>query len=366
MSVLLSLDGPHLVDFGIARALDGGATALTGSGHVMGSPGYMSTEQAAGKRVGPQSDVFSLGAVLAAAATGRNPFGEGTSAAVVIYRILYERPDLDGLPDALRDIVTACLDKDPDRRPTPEQVRERLLPDLDATVRHGSWLPPALAESVARLATGLLRLDAPAATAPPLTRIAPPPYPPAAAAPVRGRRPRRRSMTVLATFVTTVVTAAAAWAVWSGGVLGNATHAPDGTAASGPTGTASGTATEPDTVSPASEVPDAFVGTWATGDGTGTPLVTLTIRQGRIGAVVGTASVSHAADGCRVAVRLTAVETTRIALVGAGPVHDIGAGDCADPSAPPDGGQPAVLTLLSGSTLRMGSGEQAVRLTRRS
>jgi serine/threonine protein kinase len=74
-NVLLAEDGPRVIDFGISLAAE--ASVLTQAGTVMGSPGFMSPEQAEGREVGPPSDVFSLGAVLAFAATGQGPFGPG-------------------------------------------------------------------------------------------------------------------------------------------------------------------------------------------------------------------------------------------------------------------------------------------------
>ncbi|MFJ4794309.1 serine/threonine-protein kinase [Kitasatospora purpeofusca] len=161
-NVLLTLDGPRLIDFGIARALDA-ATGLTQSGFVVGSPGFMSPEQANGRPVGPPGDVFSLGAVLAYAATGVHPFGEGVSAAVLLYRVVHEAPDLTGLaPGPLRSIVLDCLAKDPAVRPTPRRLRELLDPDGSAVGRlgqGGGWLPPALAAAVGRSAVQLLDLE---------------------------------------------------------------------------------------------------------------------------------------------------------------------------------------------------------------
>ncbi|MFJ8107336.1 bifunctional serine/threonine-protein kinase/ABC transporter substrate-binding protein [Streptomyces sp. NPDC096132] len=125
-NVLLALDGPRLIDFGIARSAD--ATALTASDVVIGSPGYLSPEQAqAGRaeRVGPPSDVFSLACVLAFASTARRPFGTGTPAAV-IYRTVRETPDLTGVPAPLLPLLTACLTKAPGARPTAEEVRVAL------------------------------------------------------------------------------------------------------------------------------------------------------------------------------------------------------------------------------------------------
>ncbi|WP_377269884.1 protein kinase [Peterkaempfera sp. SMS 1(5)a] len=159
-NVLLALDGPRLIDFGIARALDA-STSLTRSGYVVGSPGYMSPEQAAGGEAGPSGDVFSLGAVLAYAATGSPPFGDGVSAAVLLYRVLHEEPDLTGLPGGpLRDAVEACLAKDASARPTPDQLRTALTGG-EGTVRllRDGWLPAALSASVGRRAAELLDLE---------------------------------------------------------------------------------------------------------------------------------------------------------------------------------------------------------------
>jgi Protein kinase domain len=113
-NVLLAADGPHVIDFGISRAFDG--TQLTAVGMVVGTPGYMSPEQAEGALVGPASDVFSLGCVLAFAASGTAPFGGG-SAASVLYRVVTGRPDLTSVPDKLREVISGCLAKDPKQRP---------------------------------------------------------------------------------------------------------------------------------------------------------------------------------------------------------------------------------------------------------
>ncbi len=113
-NVLLAPDGPHVIDFGISRALDG--TSVTATGMVVGTPGYMSPEQAEGAQPGPAADVFSLGCVLAYAATGNAPFGTG-SAASVLYRVVTAQPDLTGVPDRLRSVISACLAKSPAQRP---------------------------------------------------------------------------------------------------------------------------------------------------------------------------------------------------------------------------------------------------------
>ncbi|GGX56168.1 bifunctional serine/threonine-protein kinase/ABC transporter substrate-binding protein [Streptomyces fructofermentans] len=125
-NVLLAPDGPRLIDFGIARSSE--ATALTSSGVIVGSPGFLSPEQARarGGGTGPPSDVFSLGCVLAFAATGVRPFGGGAVAGVLL-RTVYEEPDPAALPDALADLLGECLRKDPARRPSPAVLRAQLV-----------------------------------------------------------------------------------------------------------------------------------------------------------------------------------------------------------------------------------------------
>jgi eukaryotic-like serine/threonine-protein kinase len=114
-NVLLAQDGPRVIDFGISQGAE--ASALTRTGLVVGSPGFMSPEQAEGREVGPSSDIFSLGAVLAFAATGEGPFGSGSTPALV-YRVVYRPASLDRVPAELRVLVERCLAKDPGRRPT--------------------------------------------------------------------------------------------------------------------------------------------------------------------------------------------------------------------------------------------------------
>jgi serine/threonine protein kinase len=113
-NVLLATDGPRVIDFGISRAAD--STALTAAGMVFGTPGYMAPEQAKGMSAGPASDVFALGCVIAYAATGTGPFGVGTVPAV-LYRVVNAEPVLDGVPPRLREVISACLAKDPAARP---------------------------------------------------------------------------------------------------------------------------------------------------------------------------------------------------------------------------------------------------------
>ncbi len=118
-NVIMADDGPRVLDFGISLSAE--ASALTQTGMVVGSPGFMSPEQADGHDVGPPSDIFSLGAVLAFAATGQGPFGTGSTAALV-YRVVHSEPDASALPGEIRPLIERCLAKDPRHRPTAGQV----------------------------------------------------------------------------------------------------------------------------------------------------------------------------------------------------------------------------------------------------
>ncbi|MEU3274451.1 serine/threonine-protein kinase [Saccharomonospora sp. NPDC006951] len=145
-NVILADDGPRVIDFGIARALD--ATSHTLSRAVVGTPSFMSPEQARGQEIGGPSDVFSLGLVLAFAATGRSPFGTGAAEAMV-YRLVHDEPDLAGLPAPLADLVARCLAKEPADRPEVAEILEELAGSAAATPFPSSWLPPAVATMVA-------------------------------------------------------------------------------------------------------------------------------------------------------------------------------------------------------------------------
>ncbi|MGA5893784.1 protein kinase domain-containing protein [Streptomyces venetus] len=158
-NVLLAADGPRVIDFGIARAVDG--NRMTQTGVVVGSPGYMSPEQALGKDVGTAGDVFSLGAVLAFAATGRGTFGHGAvSHASLLYQVVHGEPDLEGVPQQLLGLVRACLAKDPTHRPVPSEIVKALAPQGVEGVL-SNWLPSAVASTIATHAAGILDLEAP-------------------------------------------------------------------------------------------------------------------------------------------------------------------------------------------------------------
>lgn len=158
-NVLLASDGPRIIDFGISRAAD--ATALTRANFVVGSPGFMSPEQARGEETGPASDIFSLGAVLTFAAAGEGPFGAGP-ATELLYRVVHDLPDTCQLPGQIRPLVERCLAKDPRWRPTTDQ----LLSDLGTIDSGTDWLPPPVAQTLVGYAKPV-PATAPEATVPP-------------------------------------------------------------------------------------------------------------------------------------------------------------------------------------------------------
>jgi Protein kinase domain len=176
-NVLLAADGPHVIDFGISRAFEG--TSVTSTGMVVGTPGYMSPEQAEGQQAGPPSDVFSLGCVLAYAATGNAPFGGG-SAAGVLYRVVTAEPDLSEIPANLRQVLAACLAKNPAQRIGLAQLGPMIAalgPPMPGML--GAFWPEPLANVIAAdQPHTVTQLSAPPVSAPPVSA------PPVSAAPV--------------------------------------------------------------------------------------------------------------------------------------------------------------------------------------
>ncbi|MFE3069241.1 serine/threonine-protein kinase [Streptomyces sp. NPDC059247] len=154
-NVLLTVDGPRLIDFGIARAVDTVAEGgnLTTTGAVVGSPGFMSPEQVRGDRLTPASDVFCLGSVLGYAATGRAPFGTADSGVhATMFRIAHDEPDLTDLPAELSGLIRACLAKDPAGRPSAAEIAGTLpVPD--------PWLPAGVLARLGRHAARLLEAE---------------------------------------------------------------------------------------------------------------------------------------------------------------------------------------------------------------
>ncbi|MEU1147884.1 serine/threonine-protein kinase [Streptomyces sp. NPDC005863] len=164
-NVLVTIDGPRVIDFGIARALetvtDGG---LTRTGALVGSPGFMAPEQVRGDRITPACDVFCLGSVLAYAASGALPFGTANSGVhALMFRIAQEEPDLTGLPESLTELIGACLRKDPAARPSLDEIQERTgaADALGDGRTLDPWLPGALVAQLGRHAVQLLDSEDP-------------------------------------------------------------------------------------------------------------------------------------------------------------------------------------------------------------
>ncbi len=169
-NVLLAQDGPRVIDFGISRAVEG--TSITQSKTLLGTPAFMSPEQAEGESVGIETDIFSLGSVLTFAATGRSPFGNGPDTAMP-YRIVHHEPDLSQLPPELRALVASCLSKQPERRPTTMKI----LAELGDVEPASNWLPQPFMEAFARYQFSGSERDDGGGSHPPtyLVRPAPPP-----------------------------------------------------------------------------------------------------------------------------------------------------------------------------------------------
>ncbi|MEU2116836.1 serine/threonine-protein kinase [Streptomyces sp. NPDC016459] len=159
-NVLLTVDGPRIIDFGIARAVDTVAEGgnLTTTGAVVGSPGFMSPEQVRGEHLTPASDIFCLGSVLAYAATGRSPFGTADSGVhATMFRIAHDEPDLTDLAPELSGLIRACLAKDALGRPSAAEIAETLpVPD--------PWLPADVLTRLGRHAARLLEAETGAVT----------------------------------------------------------------------------------------------------------------------------------------------------------------------------------------------------------
>ncbi|MFC9493817.1 protein kinase [Streptomyces sp. NPDC056982] len=239
-NVMLTVDGTKVIDFGIARALETSAEApLTSTGMAVGSPGFMSPEQIQAQRVGPKSDVFTLGSVLMYAATGRLPFGhEASNQHAVMFQIVQDEPDLDGVDDpALRALISQCLTKDAGQRPDVDTLLAD--PELVKTVAAKNTLLPAdVVAHIAQQSARLLDAEAAPHRAEPVDRstvgLRPQPGPPEAVPPAGGsttpkpeRRPARRRRTLIVLPIIAVITvgggAVALLPSFGGG--GDGTHA---------------------------------------------------------------------------------------------------------------------------------------------
>lgn len=245
-NVILAADGPRVIDFGIARAVD--STSMTQTGFRPGTPAFMSPEQVRGQSVTPAADVWSLGVLGVFAATGELPFGGGLDPAVP-YRILEQEPNLTGCPEAVRGVIGYCLAKDPAARPSPAAVIELCrAASTDTRLQLGEgWLPPPVQAEVHRIA---------AAPVPP-PQPTPPPMPATAPQPPAQGRGRTRALVIAGLVVLLVaagVITAAATGLFKEKTSGSASGGPGGaTSSSQPTTT---TDEEPPTTSSRSSTSD--------------------------------------------------------------------------------------------------------------
>jgi len=254
-NVLLGPDGPRVVDFGIAR-LTGASTITSG---LIGTPSYVAPEQLAGARPTSAVDIFAWAVTIIYAATGRLAFG-ADSVPAVMHRIMYQEPDVSGVPPSLQAVILECLDKDPGRRPS---ARDLLLRLVDPSVQRAPASPAAPASPEALVdsvpGTGPLppmaqpTFGGPAFGGPEPTALSRPGARDRAAA-------RSRRGPVLA------VTGAALAALVVAGVLllgrGSPSGPPAHTGSSTPVGNVSSSVSTQTTPATGATIPAAFAGTW--------------------------------------------------------------------------------------------------------
>ncbi|HET6355625.1 serine/threonine-protein kinase [Streptomyces sp.] len=306
-NVLLGRRSPLLIDFGIARAAEDSRHTMTGG--VIGSPGYLAPEQASAGGSGAPGDVFSLAAVLVYAATGLGPFshrGEEVSAAVLLYRIVHDEPNLDGVPAALVSLLRSCLAKNPQQRPTVGAVGA-MLERLGG--RTGTWpqlLPEALERDLAVREEEAHALVSAAVQPPPVAPVAPvsreaadgpasdgagATAPPTAASP-RRRLSGRTAWAVAGTVTAALIATAGTLLVqhFSGDDASGATPSPSPTVAS---------------------LPASWTGTWV-GTGPGTPTAD-GVTQARTGRFAVTLTLHPALRG-----ELAGKQVSKVTEVGSG------------------------------------------------
>ena len=257
-NVLLAQDGPRVIDFGISVAAE--TSPLTRTGLLIGSPGYMSPEQVEGRDVGSASDIFSLGAVLAFAATGEAPFGSG-SAPTLAYRAVYRQVNLDRVPAEVRPLVGRCLAKDPGQRPTARDVMAGAgAAAVPATER---WVPEAVTRTF---------LELPDDQGPSRTVTSARLSPASRSAPSRpGRHKRQRRLARPLTIASMVVGLLAASAAGGIALAASAHHTPDAhSGQAAPRPTTSAPATSVPSMSPAANATPAMSAT-ATASASATP-----------------------------------------------------------------------------------------------
>jgi hypothetical protein len=334
-NIILASDGPRIIDFGVARAPD--ASALTMTGSLIGTIAFMSPEQVHGEHVDARSDVFSLGGVLAYAATGHGPFDADTPAAMV-FRIANREPNLAAVPEPLRAIVASCLAKDAADRPRLQELTARLADQNQAPEIPGSHLPappppatqpqvpaagpvawpppdPAQAQGAQTwVPSAPVQTQAPIPPGPmPPVQAPPAQYPPVPAA--RRKRKARSAFLSVIGIVAVVIAGSLLYNSLDGGA--NAQQ-PGG--ANSPSASTSAAANQ--------AIPAQYVGSW---EGTlndnigneGDQQADLTIKQGATGSIVG--QVMYPDLGCEYNEQLVEARADEVVL------HDVVVGgSCVD------------------------------------
>ncbi|MEU6661014.1 serine/threonine-protein kinase [Streptomyces sp. NPDC046821] len=204
-NIMVTAYGPKVIDFGIARAI--GDARLTQTGAAVGTPAFMSPEQATGQEHDAAGDVFALAGVLVFAATGHGPFGQGQPADL-LYRVRYAEPDLGAVPPSLLPLLTRCLAKDPAHRPTTAEIATQLH---DGSGEFADHLPATVLAEIGRRASDVWgvtaqRMTAPAAEAPA----------PASTRPTAASVSRRRFLALGGGASAGVAAAAGGFFYWSG------------------------------------------------------------------------------------------------------------------------------------------------------
>ncbi|WP_225823244.1 protein kinase domain-containing protein [Streptomyces naphthomycinicus] len=217
-NILVTAYGPKVIDFGIARAA--GDDRLTRIGVAVGTPAFMSPEQASGQEHSAAGDVFALAGLLVFAATGRPPFGHG-QAADLLYRVQYTDPDLTGVPGGLAPVLAQCLDKNPFRRPATRDLGAELH---DGAGEFADHLPDMLLADIARRATEVWQITP--------QRLPAPPEETETAVPTAPARLSRRRLLIGAGAAALAVAGAGAGA-WAWSERGGAGPAPQPTAGPG-------------------------------------------------------------------------------------------------------------------------------------
>ncbi|MGP4022305.1 serine/threonine-protein kinase [Actinomadura sp. 3N407] len=217
-NVLIGEDGPRVIDFGISRALSGAQTMVS---RAVGTPAYMAPEQLQPGELGPAVDVFAWASTMVFAATGRPPFGN-ESIPVVFNRIANEEPDLTGIEEPLRGLLADCFAKDPGRRPSAQDVLDRLVRRAGRAPAAPA-VPPAASASPPPLPPMLAPPPVPASMLPPDSLPVGPPTDPSMGPPTgstvdsvttpHGRGGRRKAAVLAGASVAVVAAVAAVFAV---------------------------------------------------------------------------------------------------------------------------------------------------------